>query len=106
MKKLLVIALLMASTAAYAADATPAATAAAAPHGKHYTFDEKKAWHLKRVSEHIAELQKAQSCYEAAKDEAGLKACNAARPHHGRHHGRGKAQGASEGTATAPSNSQ
>lgn len=108
MKKFVIIALLMASTAAYAADA-PASTAAApaaATKAAPKTFDEAKSLRLKHIGDKIAELQKAQTCVTAATSETAMKACNTFHggKGHGSHHHWHK-DGA-QGETTAPANSQ
>lgn len=86
MKKLLMIALIAISTSAYAAEA-PSSSAAYSKAGTHQNFDERKALRLQHISDKIAELQKAQSCVQAATDAKAMKACNSGR--HWRRHDKG-----------------
>ena len=77
MKNLLFVALLVVSTSALAAETAPApATKDAAVHQK---FDQVKSKRLEKISARIAELQKAQSCVQAATDFNGLEGCNSPR---------------------------
>jgi len=63
-------------------------------------FQQRKAEVLKRIGEHQAELQKVQSCVEAANDGQALRACMPRRPDGGRPGGfrpGGMQQGGSQG---------
>lgn len=91
MKNLLFIALLFASTAAFAADSS-VATPPATPPGKSagdnserpkMSFEEKKAKVLER-------LNKREACVNAATTPEALKACM---PHRGKHRGEGRGEG-------------
>ena len=83
MKKLLIIAMLLASTAAYADNsvAQPGGTPPAAGSGqsggpeKGERFDQMKARVLERIQKHLAEVQQKQSCVQAATTPEALKAC-------------------------------
>ena len=89
MKRLLIIAMLLATTAAYAADA-PASDASAptASHRSHAPrdFNKAKAQRLQHINDHIALLQKAEVCVKAAADFDAMKACNLRKSHGGGHH--------------------
>ena len=102
MKKLLFIALLLASTSAYAADTAPAPAAGGAAHVMPKDFGEAKAERLKHINDKLVMLQKAQTCVQAASDFAAMKACNTYKKGHGWHH-HGRKSGAEP---TAPANSQ
>ena len=77
MKNLLFVALLLISTPAFAAEAPPEAAAKDA--AVHRKFDEVKSRRLEKINARIAELQKAQSCVQAANDFNGLESCNSPR---------------------------
>lgn len=77
MKKILFIAILLASTSAFAADTASApATKDAAVQQK---FDQAKSKRLQKITDRIAELQKAQTCVESATDFNGLAGCDSSR---------------------------
>lgn len=105
MKKLLIAAMLLASTSAFAADASTTATAPAAKHVAAKSFDDAKAERLKHINDHLALLQKAQTCVQAAADFNAMKACNTFHggKGHGWHHHHGARGGSDQ---TAPANSQ
>ncbi|TAL28196.1 MAG: hypothetical protein EPN97_15190 [Alphaproteobacteria bacterium] len=77
MKNLLFVALLLISTSAFAAETPTAPTAKDA--AVHQKFDEAKSRRLEKINNRIAELQKAQSCVQAATDFNGLESCNSPR---------------------------
>jgi hypothetical protein len=77
MKNLLFVALLLVSTSALAAEtATAPAAKDAAVQQK---FADVKSKRLEKITARIAELQKAQSCVEAATDFNGLEGCDSPR---------------------------
>ncbi|MEZ0224194.1 MAG: hypothetical protein ACAH83_06560 [Alphaproteobacteria bacterium] len=76
MKSLLFVALLLVSTSALAAETAPDPAPKAAVQQK---FDDVKSRRLEKISARIAELQKAQSCVQAATDFNGLEGCNSPR---------------------------
>lgn len=89
--KTLAIALLASSLLAFsplcahAADtATGAPQTAVTAKKPHLDFADAKALKLKHIDAHIAKLQKARDCINAATDAAALKACNP-KKHHGKH---------------------
>jgi hypothetical protein len=88
MKKLLIVAMLLATTTAYAADTSSTAADAPASHRSHapQDFGKAKAQRLQHISDHIVLLQKAQSCVQAASDFDAMKACNLRKSHGGGHH--------------------
>lgn len=89
MKKLLIIALLLATTTAYAADTTsPDTPAPAASHRSHAPkdFNKAKAQRLQHINDHIVLLKKAEVCVQAAADFDAMKACNLRKSHGGGHH--------------------
>ena len=75
MKKLLFMAALLTSTAAMAQTRPPAAPGAAPNAAREQHFAERKAEVLKRIGDHIAELQKRQACVQAASVPGSIKAC-------------------------------
>ncbi len=79
MKKLLFIACLLTSTAAFAGTTAPqttsAPTANSAPGQNAPSFADIKAKALDRIGKHLDEVQKRQACVQAANDKEALKAC-------------------------------
>jgi hypothetical protein len=77
MRTLLVIALLTLSIPAFAANTeTVPATKEAAVQQK---FDQAKSHRLQKITDRIAELQKAQTCVQAATDFNSLAGCDSSR---------------------------
>ena len=79
MKQLLIIAMLLATTTAFAADT--ASTTAPIDKGatQQQKFEATKSKRLQKISGRVAELQKAQACVEAATDYNGLAGCDSPR---------------------------
>lgn len=93
MKKLLFITCLLATTAAYAGDTPPPASAApaaqSAPGQNTPSFSDIKAKALERIGKRLEEVQKRQACIQAANDKEALKACFPNRGFGGGRPGRG-----------------
>ncbi|TAL34523.1 MAG: hypothetical protein EPN97_08375 [Alphaproteobacteria bacterium] len=92
MKNLLFIALLFASTAAFADNSVatpsvspPGQSAGSAPPQKAERFEEMKAKALERIQQHLAKLQEKQACVQAATTPEALKICL---PKMGEHRGK------------------
>jgi hypothetical protein len=79
MKKFLFIVCLLTTTAAFAGTTPPTATSApaanAAPGQNAPNFADVKARALERISKHLEEAQKRQTCIQAANDKEAFKAC-------------------------------